>query len=177
MGTDHGRVVTTDRLILRLHKVSDFDDVHALWSDPSVVQHIFDRPQTEAEAWFRLLRYRGHWALLGYGYWAVEERETGRFMGEIGFADYKREINPPMNGLPEAGWMMARHAQGQGMAQEGMEAALKWCDEHVEANGTWAMITPENTASLRLADTLGFEQTRTGVYNGKTWLIFERSRP
>ncbi|MEL7254717.1 MAG: GNAT family N-acetyltransferase [Pseudomonadota bacterium] len=169
-------VIETDRLILRPHGIADFQDVHALWSDPGVVQHIFDRPQTEAEVWFRLLRYAGHWSLLGYGYWAVIERASGRFMGEVGFADYKREIEPPMTGLPEAGWVMARAAHGQGIAKEAMKAALDWCDEHVDAPGTWAMITPENAASVRLAEKLGFGQTRTGMFNGKARLIFERGR-
>jgi len=43
-----------------------------------------------------LLRYAGHWALAGYGYWIVEERESGRPVGEVGLADFRREISPPL---------------------------------------------------------------------------------
>lgn len=173
---DRPVVIETDRLILRPHRKSDFEDVHALWADPSVVRHIFDRPQTEGEAWLRLMRYCGHWALLSYGYWAVEDCNSGRFMGEVGFADYRREIEPSLARLPEAGWVMARHAHGQGLAEEAMRAALRWCDEHVEAKGIWAMITPENAGSLRLAEKLGLRQTRVGAYNGQSRLIYERRR-
>ncbi|MEL7280681.1 MAG: GNAT family N-acetyltransferase [Pseudomonadota bacterium] len=169
-------VIETDRLILRPHDLSDFEDVHALWSDPEVVCHIYDRPQTAAEAWSRLLRYRGHWALLGYGYWAVVERATGRFMGELGFANYLREIEPDMDGRPEAGWVMARHAHGRGVAYEAMQAALGWCDAHLDARGTWAMITPSNHSSLRLAQKLGFARTLDAQFNGKPRHIYERAR-
>ena len=41
-------------------------------------------PATREEAWARLLRYAGHWALLGYGFWLVEDRTTGSFVGEVG---------------------------------------------------------------------------------------------
>jgi RimJ/RimL family protein N-acetyltransferase len=76
--------IETHRLILREHTLEDFDALHAMWSEPAVCRHIIGRPSTREEAWSRLLRYSGHWRLLGYGYWAVEERVTGDFVGEMG---------------------------------------------------------------------------------------------
>ena len=52
-----------------------------MWSDADVVRHIGGVPSTPADAWSRLLRYAGLWSFLGYGYRAVEDRATGRFVG------------------------------------------------------------------------------------------------
>ncbi|MEO1469213.1 MAG: GNAT family N-acetyltransferase [Pseudomonadota bacterium] len=169
------RPIQTRRLCLRAHEVADFPDLRAMWADPAIVRHI-DGAQTDAQSWSRLLRYRGHWALLGFGYWAVVERGTGRYLGEVGFADYRREIYPPFDSMPEAGWVMASHAHGRGLAREAMDAALDWIDTNNAATRTVAMIAPENAASLRLAAALGYAHTRTSTYRGNDALIVERPR-
>ena len=74
------------------------------------------------------LRRRRLWSLLGYGYWAVERREDGAMIGQIGFADFKRDMAPGIEDLPEMGWMFAREASGQGYATEAAAAALAWAD-------------------------------------------------
>jgi len=168
--------IETNRLILRPHEVSDFPAVRAMWSDPGVVRHIYDREQTDSESWTRLLRYRGHWSLLGFGYWAVIEKQDDSFIGEIGFADYRREIDPPFVDQPEAGWVMTTRSHGKGFAREAMEAALRWADKSLSMEKTVAMITPENTASIRLAERLGYAEARTSQFNGEDRLIFERPR-
>src|SRR5262245_12457948 len=97
----------TPRLTLDGHRQEDFEALCAVWADPLVVQHITGRPSSRADSWSRLLRYRGLWPVLGYGYWAIRETRTGRFVGDIGFADFKREITPSILGAPEAGWVLA----------------------------------------------------------------------
>ena len=94
----------TERLRLRGHRLDDFGPCAAMWADPTVTRHIGGKPSTEEESWTRLLRYVGHWAMLGFGYWVVEEQATGGFVGEIGFANYKRDLALPFKDNPEAGW-------------------------------------------------------------------------
>ncbi len=65
-----------------------------MWGVRIVTRHIGGRPFTAEESWSRLLRYAGHWYLLGFGYWAVVERGTNRFVGEVGFADFHRRHHP-----------------------------------------------------------------------------------
>ena len=60
-------VLETPRLLLRPHTLDDFPATFAMWSDPEVVRFIGGRPFTREEAWARLLRYVGHWTMLGYG--------------------------------------------------------------------------------------------------------------
>ena len=96
-------------------------------------------------------QHTGHWALLGYGYWAVTDRDSGRFLGAAGFGDYLRDIDPPIDGTPEAGWVMTTAAQGLGLAREAVGAALDWADRHLPAPRTVCIISPDHAASLRLA--------------------------
>lgn len=55
----------TERLILRPHRVQDFEAVAALWAEPEVVRFISGTPSAPEESWARLLRYIGHWQALG----------------------------------------------------------------------------------------------------------------
>ncbi|HUS16159.1 MAG TPA: GNAT family N-acetyltransferase, partial [Chloroflexia bacterium] len=126
-------VLDTRRLKLRGHRVADFEDCVALWADPIVTRYIGGRASTREEVWARLVRYAGHWALLGYGYWVVEERATGRFAGEVGFADFHRDITPALAGAPEIGWVIAPWAHGQGYATEAAGAAVNWAEAHFGA--------------------------------------------
>ena len=96
-----------------------------MWADPEVTRYIGGTPLTEEESWARLLRYVGHWSLLGFGYWVVEEKTTGNFIGEVGFADYKRDL-PSLKDLPEIGWVFSSQASGKGYATEAVRAASAW---------------------------------------------------
>ncbi len=115
-------VLETERLRLRGHRVNDFANCAAMWADPVVVRHTVGKPLTEEESWRRLLGYVGHWAVMGFGFWVAEEKATGRFVGEIGFVDYKRDLRPSLKGVPEIGWVLASHAHGKGFATEAVRA-------------------------------------------------------
>ena len=166
--------IETQRLILREHTLEDFDALHAMWSEPAVYRHIIGRPSTREESWSRLLRYSGHWRLLGYGYWAVEERATGNFVGEMGFADYHRDIDPPLDGHPELGWALKTAVHRKGYATEALLAITGWADAHFTGKETSAMIAPENMASIRVAEKIGFVKELETTYKGEPSLVFYR---
>ncbi len=174
-GRSDGVVVETERTWLRPHRYSDLDDVAALWAEPAVVEYIMPAPLARSQSWTRLLRYAGHWAMLPYGYWVVEDKRTGAFLGEVGFADWKREISPSVEGLPELGWIIKPSAQGLGLATETVAAALEWADSQIDANETVALITPEHAASIRVARKTGFGEPETGVFGTEPILIFRRA--
>ena len=163
----------TDRLVLRGHTLVDFDDCLAMWSDPIVVKHIGGKPSTAEQAWARLLRYVGHWTLLGFGFWVVTERATGRFAGELGLANFKRDIDPPVGDL-ETGWVLAPWAHGKGFATEGLRAVLAWSDAKFPGKRTSCVIDVGNAASINVATKCGYlERTRT-TYQGDPIIVFDR---
>lgn len=167
-------ILQTDRLILSGHRLEDFADCLALWSDPVVTRHITGRPSTAEEVWARILRYVGHWALLGFGYWVVRDKETGRFVGEVGFADFKREVDPPFDGDPEAGWVLAPWAHGRGFATEAVRAIIAWGAQHFGPRRIVCMIAPENTASIQVARKCGYVEFGRTTYKGESSLLFSR---
>jgi RimJ/RimL family protein N-acetyltransferase len=166
--------LSTARLRLRPHRPNDFDACAALWGDPRVTEHIQGRPQTQEEVWARLLRYAGHWAWLGFGYWAVEE--GGRFIGELGFADFKRALEPSLDGAPELGWALSPAVWGQGYATEALTAALAWADANLAAAETACIVALQNATSLRVAAKLGYRETARTTYKGEVTLVFRRPR-
>jgi RimJ/RimL family protein N-acetyltransferase len=153
----------TGRLTLRPHQPSDFAACCALWSDPDVVRHIGGAVQEPQTVWFRILRYAGMWSLLGYGMWVIEERGTGRFLGEAGLLSACRGL-AELEGVPEAGWVLGPDAWGRGIASEAVGAVLGWADAHVAAPSVRCIIEDGNDASVRVAEKLGF------LRFGETWL-------
>ncbi|HEY9011054.1 MAG TPA: GNAT family N-acetyltransferase [Devosia sp.] len=167
--------IETERLTLDLHGVEDFDDFAAMWLDPETVRFIGGKVGTRQDCWTRLLRYRGLWPLLGYGYWAVHEKASGRFAGDIGFADFHRATDPSIEGIPEAGWVLASWARGKGYAHEALTAACAWLDRQGFAESV-CIIDPANTPSLRLADRLGYGAPRPLKIGEETITLFTRPR-
>jgi RimJ/RimL family protein N-acetyltransferase len=162
------------RLVLRPHACEDFPETAALWRDPEVTRFIGGRPSTEEESWTRLLRYIGHWAALDFGYWTVRERDSGRFVGEVGFAEYRREIEPGFDGAPEAGWAIAPWAWGRGYATEAVRTAQAWADLRFGGARTVCIISAENTASVAVAQRCGYAAAGTALYRGAEVQVYAR---
>ncbi len=166
--------IDTERLTLRRPRLEDFDEALAMWSDPSVVRFISGKPSTREEMWARLLRYVGHWELLGFGFWVVREKSTGRFVGEVGLGDFHRDIAPPLGESKEAGWVLSPSAHGKGYATEAVRAALRWNEERFGPERVVCIISPENAASLHVAHKCGFRERSRVSYKGEPILTFER---
>ena len=122
-------IVETERLILRDHRLADFDAYVAMWADPLVTRFIGGRPRSREESWIRFLRHAGMWRHVGFGFWAIEEKASGRFIGEAGFLELRRDIEPSIEGTLEAGWAFVPDAHGKGYASEAVGAFLRWGDD------------------------------------------------
>lgn len=164
----------TDRLILRAHTRTDFEPCFKMWSDPRVTEYIGGKPSTEQETWFRLMRYLGHWPLLGFGFWAAEEKQSGQFIGEMGFADFKREMTPSIQGVPELGWALRSEFHGKGYATEALKKIITWSQQQYSWKKTVCIINPENKISIRVADKCGYTLMCQAEMGGKPILLFER---
>jgi RimJ/RimL family protein N-acetyltransferase len=167
-------VVETARLRLRGHRLDDFESSFAMWSDPVVTRYIGGKPSTEQQTWSRMLNYVGHWALLGFGYWAIEEKSTGSFAGELGFANFRRDIAPSMRDVPELGWTLASRFHGQGYATEAVQAAVAWGDARFGRTRTVCLINTGNAASIRVAEKCGFAVFERTVFFDQPTLFLER---
>ena len=167
----------TTRLLLRAHTAADYPDSVAMWSDASVTRYTIGEPSPPQRTWMRILGYRGLWAMLGYGYWAVQERATGRYVGELGFADFKRNVHPSVDGVPELGWAISPWAKGRGYATEALRAAVAWGDARLGVMRTVCLIHRDNAASLRVAEKVGYGIVVRAATEGEPVGIFARERP
>jgi len=167
-------VIETQRTILRAHRLEDFDAYATMWADPAVTRFIGGKPRTREESWMRFLRHAGLWSLLGYGFWAIEEKATGRFVGEAGFHDLKRDMEPSIEGIPEAGWALAPEVHGAGLATEVVGRVLAWGEETFGRVKTVCIIDPENTASLNVAGKVGYREVLRTTYHDAPTVLLER---
>ena len=167
-------VIDTERLMLRGHRLEDFSACAAMWGDSEVTRYIGGKPFSPEEVWTKVLRYVGHWSLLGFGYWVIQEKLSGRFVGEVGFADFKRDIKPSLEGVPEIGWVLASWASGKGLATEEVRAAVQWSATRFRWARTVCLINPENIKSIRVAEKCGYKRYEHATYKGHAVLMFER---
>ena len=167
-------VLETARLILRPFEENDLDAQARTLGDPEIVRHLGGTPFSREDTWRRLLCAPGLWTLLGFGYWAVVRRADGAYVGQLGFADFKREMSPSIEGLPEIGWILAPDMHGQGYATEAAEAALAWADAVLKAPEYVAIIDAANAASIRVAEKCGFNENEPATYRGEPILLFRR---
>jgi RimJ/RimL family protein N-acetyltransferase len=157
-----------DRLILRMLDESDFSGYAAMCSDAEVMRYIGEgQVLSRDEAWRNLALMLGHWQLRGYGQWAVEERESGKFIGRVGF------WNP--EGWPglELGWMLRREFWGQGFATEAARALLPFAFLDLKQTRIISLIRPGNQASVRVADRLGEKLVGKVNLKGMEAMVYE----
>lgn len=167
-------MIETENLQLRLPLAGDLDAIHAMRSDLDVVRHLGGKALNREEAWHRLTRLAGHWQLRGYGMFAVVEKSSGSFVGEVGLFDGCRGLSPDFDAAPEAGWILSAAAQGRGYASEAAAAAHRWFAATHGAQRSVCIIAPDNLASLRVAQKLGYKGFGQVVYQGSPVMMLER---
>jgi RimJ/RimL family protein N-acetyltransferase len=144
-------VLVTERLRLRELRKSDLDDYAALNADPEVLRYLGGgmEPWDRGRTWRHLAFLMGSWELGEIGTWAVEHRETGEFLGVIGFSFPE--------GWPgfELAWRLARRWWGHGYATEGARAALDHAFTVLRRDRVISLIHPGNRASIRVAERIG----------------------
>lgn len=136
--------------------MADFPAYHAMWAEPAVTTHFHNFIVSREANWQRFGRCEGLWALLGYGPFTVIEKASGDFVGDVGPADYKRDIDPPLDGAVEFGWVLASRHFGKGYASEAVRAAIGWTDEALGRQRLVAIIASTNTPSFAVAQRAGF---------------------
>ncbi len=169
-------VIETGRLRLRPLVSEDIAAWSAVTADPAVVRYLGGTSLSGEDTARRILATAGCWTIHGFGYWAVIEHGDDRMIGHVGFADFHRDMAPPLGNGPEMGWVFAREAQGRGLAGEAVAAALDWADATL-ASGIAAIIDPDNAESIRVAERAGFIKESRAVYRDAPILIFRRPPP
>lgn len=140
--------LTTERLrLLAFDEGRHFEGVAAFFADP--VSATYGGPCDRQDAWRKFATYLGHWAIRGYGPWAVEARGTGEFVGIVG------PWCPEGWAEPEITWALLPGHHGHGYATEAAAAALTAAYERFGWTTAVSIIAVGNTASVAVAERLG----------------------
>jgi RimJ/RimL family protein N-acetyltransferase len=158
----------TERLLLRAYRRQDFDVFAAHLADPVSAAHL--GPADRLTAWRIFCSQAGLWLLDGAGWWTVEEKQTGRVVGNVG-AFFREDAT-----VMELGWNTYRAFAGQGLATEAAAAALHHALEIRGEPAVRALIASANASSLRVAQRLGLTYETDIEIHGKPVGIYTRGR-
>ncbi len=145
-------ILETERLLLREYTPEDFPALYALLSSPITMAH-YPKPYDErgAHRWI-------DWSLenyekLGFGWWALVNKETGTFIGDCGIT--LQNIDGRL--LPEIGYHIHHPYWRQGYGKEAATAVRDWAFTHLDYDTLYSYMTEDNTASWRLAAAIGMD--------------------
>jgi RimJ/RimL family protein N-acetyltransferase len=155
--------IKTERLTLREYRREDFDVFAA-----HCAAHF--APADRHTAWRIFCSHAGLWLIYGAGWWAVEERQTGQLVGNVG-AFFREEST-----VMELGWNTYSAFRGQGFANEAAAAALNYALEVRSEPKVRALIASANESSLRVAKRLGLTYEAETEIDGKAVGSYTRER-
>jgi RimJ/RimL family protein N-acetyltransferase len=142
----------TDRLILRAPREEDFRAEFGFYD--SEASRFVGGPLRPDQIWRQQATIMGHWMFRGYGYWAVDHKDTGDYLGRVGL--WFPEGWPER----EIGWTLLPAAQGNGYATEAALCLRAHAYETLGWDTAISLIDPANAASQAVARRLGASKER-----------------
>jgi RimJ/RimL family protein N-acetyltransferase len=138
----------TERLVLRLPRLEDFDGYAELVGDEEAARYIGGQ-MPRAAAWRKFLQMPGAWAMQGFGMFSIVRKDSGAWLGQLG---PWRPEGWPGN---EVGWAFLRSAWGKGYATEAAVAAMDYAVDVLGWDDVIHCVDPANRPSQALAQRLG----------------------
>jgi RimJ/RimL family protein N-acetyltransferase len=160
----------TERLLARPPGPDDWEGYRALFLDPAVGEWLRPAPLPplgDSDVLEMLHADELHWDVSEFGPWALVDRENGSLIGRGGL----RWLELEGRLIAELPWTIASGRQGEGLASEAAAAAIEWAGT-IELSELAALIRPENTASLRVAEKVGLRRDRELLHAGLPHLVY-----
>ncbi|WP_425481443.1 GNAT family N-acetyltransferase [Luteimonas suaedae] len=148
-------MLETERLLLRLPRIEDFEGYAELMGDEVAARYIGGHLPRPA-AWRKFLQMPGAWALQGFAMFSIVDRASGEWLGQAG---PWRPEGWPGN---EVGWSLRRSAWSRGYAHEAAVATIDWAFDRLGWQEVIHCIDPDNVPSQKLAERLGSRKLRVG---------------
>lgn len=166
----------TERLILRpVDAERDFEAWAKAMADADTVRYTVGKPMNRAEAWRSMAGVIGHWEIRGYGFFSVECKETGAWVGRVG--PWFPEGWPE----PEIGWTISPDHLRKGYATECAHACLAYVFDELGWKRVIHCILDGNVASIGVAEKIGSRFLRSqdglaGITESKV-LVYGQDAP
>lgn len=169
--------LTTDRLVLRRFDGRDWETLARFYADDVVMRHMapgrgLPRAEAEQRAKSNIHNFNDQWDRRGYGVWAVEDRASGRLLGQCG-----------LRWIPEAEqtellYLLTKTVWGRGLATEAGRATLDFAFGSTALKTLIALTAPANKASQRVLGKLGFSHSGEQMMGTQkvSWFDLPRER-
>ena len=165
-------IAETSRLLIRPLSLDDLPVLSEILGNPEImkysVREVCDKEATRIFIERCLVSYRSH----GIGPWALIEKKTSALIGFSGlgpeYVEDKEETN--------LGYRLARRYWGKGFATESVQAILAYAFRVIECGSVVAIIEPEHTASLRVAEKAGFSSFKEVAFHAKEVRLYRMTR-
>ncbi|MEW5251130.1 GNAT family N-acetyltransferase [Microbulbifer discodermiae] len=145
----------TERLQLRQWRAEDKPAFAAMNADPRVME-FFPAPLTRKESDASVDRGRSHIEKYGWGFWALELREIGEFLGFVGIKNVSDAL--PFAPAVEIGWRLAHPYWGKGYAVEAARASLEVAFAVLQLREVVSFTALQNIRSMRVMERLGMQR-------------------
>jgi|SRR3989344_1840313 RimJ/RimL family protein N-acetyltransferase len=142
------------RLLLRQWRDEDLPEFAAMCADPQVMRY-FPAPLSRLESASLIGRVREHFAEHGFGFWALERKDTGQFIGFTGLGVVG--FDAPFTPAIEIGWRLAREHWGLGYASEAAWTALRCGFDRLVLNEVVSFTTVGNLPSQKVMQAIGMQ--------------------
>jgi RimJ/RimL family protein N-acetyltransferase len=167
--------IETPRLRLRQWAIDDWKLLHRAYGDPEVARWIGTDPSSPEWTAYAVGRMTNHWDLMGFGSWALEELDSGEFVGRAGLsfqADW-----PVGDDKVEVGWTLVRAFWGRGYATEAALASLSFGFGTLELPRIISLTTPDNVRSRAVMERCGMREVATATWRGHEHVSYAIDRP
>ena len=149
------------RLLLRPWRDTDLPEFTAMCADPQVMRY-FPAHLSRLESAALIGRMRGHFAEHGYGFWALQRKDCGEFIGFTGLANvsFAAAFTPAV----EIGWRLAREHWGLGYASEAAWAALRCGFDRLALDQVVSFTSQSNLPSQKVMQAIGMRPDPLGDF-------------
>jgi Ser-tRNA(Ala) deacylase AlaX/predicted acetyltransferase len=155
------RIMTTERLILRLWKPEDAEPYYEMHQDPKVIEFLPGPLSRERVAEFMADMNAG-FAVNKYCMFAVEEQASGAFIGFVGLAQPRFEAH--FTPCVEIGWRLASAYWGRGYATEVARAVLAYAFNFLKLDEVVSFTVPKNVRSQNVMRRIGMVRDENGDF-------------
>ena len=159
--------IETNRLILRPLELSDAEAAFGWFGDPVVMRFTPTGPDKSIEETkTRLVAFMDHQQLHGFSKWLVLDRNSEVAIGDSGLLvlqDY---------GWIDLGFRFAQQYWGKGLATEAASAWIRAAFDELNLKRLGAFVHPENVASIRVLEKVGFREERREKVMGMDSIVF-----
>ncbi len=154
--------IETERLLIRTWRPGDRAPYAALNADPAVMRH-FPKPLSREESDAMVTRLEAHQEARGFTFWAVEEKDSGDFVGSIGLL--VPGFRAPFTPCVEIGWRLAARHWGKGYASEGAAACLAHGFGPLGLDEIVSFTVPANEPSWKVMRRIGMRRDEDGDFD------------